>query len=786
MLSQIDKELTLRDNSLPGLRLLLDTEYIQNRINTHLPYLKIKKVKNTYLNYKPSNKCIVLHNLISDSGSLLAYSTVYGLQKIDNERKRLENRISDSKHKRSQGVELTREFNNFDNGIITYFLPVDRRLKNIVKLYDTEYRNKLFSYKLPQNQDLIDSEIVPINYKPEKRFVAKLSKNSKEASVIKLYGDSYYEHAAINSRLYKNNSAFFVPNLQKRISKLNCLVYEWVDGKNLNSLILNNNPQANIVENVGTALGELNNQKITKQLKFDRKYFIYKLLSISQDVSYLLPNISVKINRIVNRVSELLLNIPDIYIPIHGDFNADQVIVGSRESTGDSSLCLLDFDQSCLGHPAFDIGNFIAHYINQSYKISLNSSLVTEIRESIENGFFKTSKIRIDADDINIFTVACLIRLLTDPFKYRYGDWDNSIYDLLEYIKQTTDKLKNKNTFYVSSEDNYIEIDDSHSAASDSRMPYMKYALDPEYMQSLFDTHMLSNSQPKPKISSIEVIRYKKERRCLLEYKFRNNRNLCLIGKTKARGSVKSNYKLNDALYNSGFDEKSDDFISIPKPVFYNKNLNMWFQRKVDGDNYRNLLLSTNGLEYTKLIARSAHKIHKCNIDSGKTHTIDNEIEILEDRLSKVSVSKPTLSGRINNTLLAAKNLASSIADPVLCSIHRDFYHDQLIINGNRIYLLDFDLYCKGDPAVDIGNFLAHLTELSIRTNGNADGYLDIENEIEKQYLSISDLICPDSIQAYKTLTLLRHIYISTLFVDRCIYTEQILNLCEQRLQDYL
>ncbi|NIU86034.1 MAG: phosphotransferase [Nitrosopumilaceae archaeon] len=549
---------------------------------------------------------------------------------------------------------------------------------------------------------------------------------------------------------------------------------------------MNNKPQTNIVENVGTALGELNNQKITKQLKFDRKYFIYKLLSISQDVSYLLPNISVKLNKIINRVSELILNVEDIYAPIHGDFNADQVIVSSRKSTVDSALCLLDFDQSCLGHPAFDIGNFIAHYIKQSYKIGLNPNSITEIRESIENGFYNKSKINIDADDINVFIAACLIRLLTDPFKYRYEAWDESIYNLLEYIYQTTDKLKNENTFYISSEDIYITIDDSHSAASDSRMPYMRYALDPEYMQSLFDTHRPYNIEPKPKISSIEVIRYKKERRCLIEYNFQDNTDLCLIGKTKARGTVKSYYKLNYEIYNSGFYDMSDDFISIPKPVFYTRNLNMWFQEKVDGDNYSELLLNTKGIEYAKLIARSAHKIHNCNIDSGKTHTIDNEIEILEDRLSKVSVSKPTLSGRINNILLAAKDLASSITDPVICSIHRDFYHDQLIINSNRIYILDFDLYCKGDPAVDIGNFLAHLTELSIRINGNADGYLDIENEIEKHYLSISDFTCSDSVQAYKTLTLLRHVYISTLFADRCIYTEQILNLCEQRLQEYL
>src|SRR2546426_9353652 len=39
-----------------------------------------------------------------------------------------------------------------------------------------------------------------------------------------------------------------------------------------------------------------------------------------------------------------------------------------------------------------------------------------------------------------------------------------------------------------------------------------------------------------------------------------------------------------------------------------------------------------------------------------------------------------------------------------------------VIVNGERLFLLDFDLYCEGDPALDIGNFLGHITEQSLRS----------------------------------------------------------------------
>lgn len=41
--------------------------------------------------------------------------------------------------------------------------------------------------------------------------------------------------------------------------------------------------------------------------------------------------------------------------------------------------------------------------------------------------------------------------------------------------------------------------------------------------------------------------------------------------------------------------------------------------------------------------------------------------------------------------------------------IHRDFHDGQLLVDRDRIGVLDFDLMAVGDPALDLANFLAHL-----------------------------------------------------------------------------
>ena len=43
--------------------------------------------------------------------------------------------------------------------------------------------------------------------------------------------------------------------------------------------------------------------------------------------------------------------------------------------------------------------------------------------------------------------------------------------------------------------------------------------------------------------------------------------------------------------------------------------------------------------------------------------------------------------------------------------VHRDFYHDQLLFDAERTWILDLDCAARGDAAMDVGNFVAHLVE---------------------------------------------------------------------------
>ena len=156
----------------------------------------------------------------------------------------------------------------------------------------------------------------------------------------------------------------------------------------------------------------------------------------------------------------------------------------------------------------------------------------------------------------------------------------------------------------------------------------------------------------------------------------------------------------------------------------------------------------------------------------------------MHDRLNKAAALRPLLAERITALLPALDALGATLADRPACGIHRDCYPDQILVAdaGAHLTWLDLDLYCHGDPALDVGNFLAHMTEHALRHYGDAAALAAQENALQQHYQQETGT-SSEAIAAWTTLALARHIYLSTQFPERHHTTAPLLALCEQRLQ---
>ncbi len=90
-----------------------------------------------------------------------------------------------------------------------------------------------------------------------------------------------------------------------------------------------------------------------------------------------------------------------------------------------------------------------------------------------------------------------------------------------------------------------------------------------------------------------------------------------------------------------------------------------------------------------------------------RPHGADRELAILRRHASVVS---PHLAE-------AVRTAAAELAEPWECStvVHRDL-HDEQVLLGDRIGLIDLDKAAVGPPELDVGNLLAHADLLSLRS----------------------------------------------------------------------
>jgi aminoglycoside phosphotransferase (APT) family kinase protein len=256
-----------------------------------------------------------------------------------------------------------------------------------------------------------------------------------------------------------------------------------------------------------------------------------------------------------------------------------------------------------------------------------------------------------------------------------------------------------------------------------------------------------------------------------------------MVAKGRARGVDSRTYALVAALRDRGFDEGSGDRIAVPRPLGTIPELHLWLQQKVDGVASTELLPGIEGVPLAGRIADALHKLHRARVAPRRRHTLADEIRILGERLTQVAGRRPAWGERLRRLHERCVELAGAIPESASRPIHRDFYPDHVITCGHLLYLIDLDLCCLGDPAVDVGNFVAHLTEQAIRTSGDPAALASREEALEERYLDLAGDVSRRTIRGYVHLSLARHIEISTRIEARRPFTEPLLALCEERLE---
>ena len=211
-----------------------------------------------------------------------------------------------------------------------------------------------------------------------------------------------------------------------------------------------------------------------------------------------------------------------------------------------------------------------------------------------------------------------------------------------------------------------VHVCDPFGLDTDPALWMVEEALEPSLMQAHLERALPSRFKPLA-LRAVRVTRHKRGRRCLIEYDLDTSRGpLSVIGKVRAKGLDRRSYEVQTALWQRGFDSKSEDYVSVPEPLGVIETLHMTLQRKVSGVTATEALARASDTDIAERIAYAAYKLHRASVPTQhirRCHTPADEVRILHEQLGKVIAEKPQWKEALSDILEASERLAKGLPD---------------------------------------------------------------------------------------------------------------------------
>lgn len=777
MLRSADRDLIRRDETLPGLAACIGARFIEQMLQTRMPGHSIEHTRGKYLRYKPGTSCVAAFDVRFDGCTTSI--CVSAFRKGD-------------EHKRRKFVDMSRsiathehECLDFENeNLLVTFFPCDIRLKAIALLTGAASRVDLMSRILPDAKELWHGECRTLAYKPQRRYVGQWLTDGVPRAVIKLYTPAAFRTANRNAKHLQSHGRFRIAQRLGRSEHHAIMALQWLEGTLLRDALVDPAFDLAQIQKTGEALGDLHAAPGWKLDKLLPDAFAATIRTAVSAVSTLLPDLADRAGRLGRDILAGLAALEPVKQVIHGDFYPKQILLQP------DGVAFIDLDEAKRGDPAIDLGNFLAHLHRHAISGNLDARLLGPTREALLSGY-QRSGVKVDPHKLDLFVAAMLLRLAVYPFRSREVQWPERVLAIIERVSQILpeSKLESRGTAQAMVAPVSGKSVDDAILLSDPAIPFLGEAIDPVQAQArLADAlaHTPDMSFGHAHLCGLRVVRHKPGRRCLIEYDLQTRAGSCdvttLIGKIKARGLDLRTYELMREIWSGQFAPDSDDGICVPEPITTIPSWNMWLQRKMPGDTASLLLSQPQGIGIARRLAQAAFKIHRHRALTNRLHSIEDELQILSERLTQVARELPQLADRFHRILKSCQRIVRGLPQAAMTGIHRDFYADQVLVNGSQLYLLDFDLYCIGDPALDIANAVAHLHEEAVRHHERANALNLAGEAMIEHYLQLNPAVTRQRIDILHALSLARHIQISWRIPERRRYIEKITERCELEL----
>ncbi len=230
--------------------------------------------------------------------------------------------------------------------------------------------------------------------------------------------------------------------------------------------------------------------------------------------------------------------------------------------------------------------------------------------------------------------------------------------------------------------------------------------------------HLLQNDVQGNNFDIIKfnVLGYRLERRAVLELFTKDKISVCgqkknsFIIKLVKKNKSKDLFDKSRLLEKYGLGSSVNESFSIPKIYGYDEKQGSLLMEKVQGTTLHELISQSSFGIGCQQAANIIKKVHTVPTDGLSEFSVLHELRNLSKQIAIVQSVYPNETKLFTEALEILETASTKLNQVTnLKCIHRDFYDKQVLYSKNRTTIVDFDNLSAGDPALDFGNFIAHL-----------------------------------------------------------------------------
>jgi aminoglycoside phosphotransferase (APT) family kinase protein len=169
--------------------------------------------------------------------------------------------------------------------------------------------------------------------------------------------------------------------------------------------------------------------------------------------------------------------------------------------------------------------------------------------------------------------------------------------------------------------------------------------------------------------------------------------------------------------------------LALPAALCYDSARRCLVQQRVEGSPFFFLAGTAQFLPALQRAGDALADLHALDVTVGKTTRIADHLrDLIHPHPLELAERLPEHRTRIRSLVTALEAAEARFAAGVTPRpIHRDFHLRQLFLDEKgRVWVIDWDLFARGDPALDVGNFLMYLeTRLDSDREAAAEVFLE-------------------------------------------------------------